>query len=227
MSNNELSTSQPRQQESLVPIIKDKPGYVRPVSYTDAITKSKATLLDIQKQGGLRSLVGWVKGRLIELFTFLGVFDIVTEFQVQMLATRICVKYHYWTTAELDYAFVQFMEGKFGKLYQHKHDEGNTTINPQEILVALDSYQKELLAERGRVEDEQRKQEEARKAAEDAKKPLGVEGFKAYCAKNGLDPSTHRIASVNIKEHDINQILYKTEEEREIAERKFYRQDRQ
>lgn len=184
-------------------------------------------MLDIQKQGGLRSLVGWVKGRLIELFTFLGVFDIVTEFQIQMLATRICVKYHYWTTTELDYAFVQFMEGKFGKLYQHKHDEGNTTINPQEILVALDSYEKELLAERGRVEDEQRKQEEARKADEDAKKPLGVEGFKAYCVKNGLDPATHRIASVNIKEHDINQILYKTEEEREIAERKFYRQDRQ
>ena len=184
-------------------------------------------MLDIQKHGGLRSLVGWVKGRLIELFTFLGVFDIVTEFQIQMLATRICVKYHYWTTTELDYAFVQFMEGKFGKLYQHKHDEGNTTINPQEILVALDSYQKELLAERGRVEDEQRKQEEARKAAEDAKKPIGVEGFKAYCAKNGLDPANHRIASVNIKEHDINHILYKTEAERDIAERKFYRQDRQ
>ena len=227
MSSNELSTSQPRQQESLVPIIKDKPGYVRPVSYTDAITKSKATLLDIQKQGGLRSLVGWVKGRLIELFTFLGVFDIVTEFQIQMLATRICVKYHYWTTAELDYAFVQFMEGKFGKLYQHKHDEGNTTINPQEILVALDSYQKELLAERGRVEDEQRKQEESRIAAKEAHIPHGIEGFKAYCAKNGLNPDTHRIASVNMKEHDINQILYKTEAEREIAERKFYRQDRQ
>lgn len=210
----------------MVPIIKDKPGYVRPTSYTEAITKSKATLLDIQKQGELRSLVGWVKGRLIELFTFLGVFDIVTEFQIQMLATRICVKYHYWTTTELDYAFVQFMEGKFGKLYQHKHDDGNTTINPQEILIALDSYQKELLTERGRIEDELKKQEEARKAAEDAKKPLGVEGFKAYCASKGLDPATHRIASVNIKEHDINQILYKTEEEREIAERKFYRQDR-
>ena len=210
----------------MVPITKDKPGYVRPSSYTDAITKSKATLLGIQKQGRLRSLVGWVKGRLIELFTFLGVFDIVTEFQIQMLATRICVKYHYWTTTELDYAFVQFMEGKFGKLYQHKHDESNTTINPQEILVALDSYEKELLAERGRVEDELKKQEEARKAAKEAHLPHGIEGFKAYCAKNGLDPATHRIASVNMKDHDVNQVLYKTEEEREIAERKFYRQDR-
>ncbi len=211
----------------MVPIIKDKPGYVRPVSYTDAITKSKATLLDIQKQGGLRSLVGWVKGRLIELFTFLGVFDIVTEFQIQMLATRICVKYHYWTTTELDYAFVQFMEGKFGKLYQYKHNDGNTAVNPQEILIALDSYQKELLAERGRVADELKKQEEDRKTAEEAHIPHGIEGFKAYCASKGLDPATHRIASVNMKEHDINQILYKTEAEREIAERKFYRQDRQ
>ena len=119
------------------------------------------------------------------------------------------------------------MEGKFGKLYQYKHNDGNTSVNPQEILIALDSYQKELLAERGRVEDELKKQEETRKASEDAKKPLGVEGFKAYCASKGLDPATHRIASVNMKEHDINQILYKTEAEREIAERKFYRQGRQ
>lgn len=182
-------------------------------------------MLDIQKQGGLRSLVGWVKGRLIELFTFLGVFDIVTEFQIQMLATRICVKYHYWTTTELDYAFVQFMEGKFGKLYQHKHDEGNTTINPQEILVALDSYQKELLAERGRIEDELKKQEEARKAAKEAHIPHGIEGFKAYCAKNGLNPDTHRIHTVDMSKHDVNQVLYKDEKERKVAEKKFYRKD--
>lgn len=207
----------------MVQIIKDKPGYVRPVSFSDAICKSNTTLLTIQKQGGLRSLVGWVKGRLIELFTFLGVFDIVTEFQIQMLATRICVKYHYWTTTELDYAFISFMQGDYGKLYQHKHGENNTTINPQEIIIALDSYQKDLLAERGRIEDERKKQEEDRRAAKEAHIPHGIEGFKAYCASKGLDPDTHRIASVNMKEHDINQVLYKTEAEREIAERKFYR----
>lgn len=211
----------------MVPIIKDKPGYVRPASFSEAICKSNTTLLTIQKQGGLRSLVGWVKGRLIELFTFLGVFDIVTEYQIQMLATRICVKYYYWTTTELDYAFISFMQGDYGKLYQHKHGENNTTINPQEIIIALDSYQKDLLAERGRIENERKKQEEARKAAKEAHIPHGIEGFKAYCAKNGLNPATQRIASVDMKEHDINQILYKTEAEREIAERKFYRQDRQ
>ena len=226
MNSNELSASPKRQQESLIPIIKDKPGYVRPASFSEAISKSTTTLLTCQKQGGLRNLVGWVKGRLIELFTFLGVFDIVTEFQIQMLATRICVKYHYWTIPELDYAFVTFMEGKYGKLYQYKHNEGNTTVNPQEILIALDSYEMQLLEERGRVEDELKKQEEARKAEKEAHIPHGIEGFKAYCAKNGLDHATHRIASVNMKEHDINQVLYKNEEEREIAEQKFYRNDR-
>ena len=211
----------------MVPIIKDKPGYVRPVAFSDAICKSNAALLTSQKQGGLRSLVGWVKGRLIELFTFLGVFDIVTEYQIQMLATRICVKYYYWTTTELDYAFISFMQGDYGKLYQHKHGENNTTINPQEIIIALDSYQKDLLAERGRIEDKRKKQEEARKEAEDSKKPHGMEAWKIYCEKNNLDPATHRIHTVDMSKHDVNQVLYKTEAEMEIAERKFYRQDRQ
>ena len=209
----------------MVPIIKDKPDYVRPASFSEAICKSTTTLLTIQKQGGLRTLVGWVKGRLIELFTFLGVFDIVTEYQIQMLATRICAKYYYWTTAELDYAFVSFLDGRYGKLYQYKHGENNTTINPQELMGALSSYEKDLLKERGRVEDELKKQEEARKAAEEAKKPLGLEGWKVYCEKNGLDTTTHRIHTVDLSKHDVNQILYKDEEERKMAEKKFYRKD--
>ena len=210
----------------MVQIIKDKPGYVRPASFSEAICKSTTTLLTCQKQGGLRNLVGWVKGRLIELFTFLGVFDIVTEYQIQMLATRICVKYHYWTIPELDYAFCTFMEGKYGKLYQYKRNDGNTTINPQEILIAFDSYEKQLLVERGRVEDERRKQEETRKAEREAHIPHGIEAFKAYCKEHRLDPATHRIPSVNMGQHDVNQVLYKNEEEREMAERKFYRNDR-
>ena len=177
-------------------------------------------------QRGLPSLVGWVKGKLIELFTYLGVFDIVTEYQVQMLAARICAKYHYWTTTELDYAFVTIMDGKYGKLFQHKHDDNNTTINPQDIIEALNKYEQDMLAERGRQDDERRMAEEIRKAAEEAKNPHGMEAWKIYCEKNGLDPATHRIQSVDMSQHDVNQVLYKTEEERKMAERKLYRQDR-
>lgn len=166
-------------------------------------------MLSVQKQGGLRSLVGWVKGRLIELFTFLGVFDIVTEFQVQMLATRLCTKYYYWTTTELDYAFIRIMEGKYGKLYQYKHEYEDkstaTTINPQDLMVALDSYEKELLLERGRVEDERRKEEERLKAIEDSKKILGIEAWRNYCKSKGLDPDTHVLPSASL--HDVNKEL--------------------
>lgn len=166
-------------------------------------------MLSVQKQGGLRSLVGWVKGRLIELFTFLGVFDIVTEFQVQMLATRLCTKYYYWTTTELDYAFIRIMEGKYGKLYQYKHEYEDkstaTTINPQDLMIALDSYEKELLLERGKVEAERRKEEERLKAIEDAKKPHGIEAWINYCKSKGLDPDTHTLPSVSL--HDVNKEL--------------------
>lgn len=156
----------------MVPIIKDKPGYVRPASFSEAICKSNTTLLTIQKQGGLRSLVGWVKGRLIELFTFLGVFDIVTEYQIQMLATRICAKYYYWTTAELDYAFISFIDGKYGKLYQHKHGENNTTINPQELMRAFSAYEKKpaerTWQDRGRAQEAGRGKEGSRRLQEAA-----------------------------------------------------------
>ncbi|MFQ8822185.1 MAG: hypothetical protein ACLR8W_11145 [Segatella copri] len=198
MNNNELSISQQRLQESLVPIIKDKPNYVRPASFTSAICKSTTTLLSVQKQGGLRSLVGWVKGRLIELFTFLGVFDIVTEFQVQMLATRLCTKYYYWTTTELDYAFIRIMEGKYGKLYQYKHEYEDkstaTTINPQDLMVALDSYEKELLLERGKVEAERRKEEERLKAIEDAKETSWHRGMEKLLQVEGFRPRYAYIA---------------------------------
>lgn len=217
---------QQRRQESLVPIIKDKPDYIRPTSFADACTKSSTTLLSVRMQRGLPSLVGWVKGRLIELFTFLGVFDIVTEFQIQMLATRICAKYYYWTTTELDYAFITIMDGKYGKLFQHKHDDNNTTINPQDIIQALNKYEQDMLVERGRQEDERRRAEEIRKAAEDAKKPHGWESWKLFCEECGYDPYTYSIPSVKMCQHDVNQVLYKTEEERKVEERKFYRQDR-
>ena len=72
-------------------------------------------------------------------------------------------------------------------------------------MIALDSYEKELLLERGRVEDERRKEEERLKAIEDAKKPHGIEAWRNYCKSNGLDPDTHTLPSVSL--HDVNKEL--------------------
>lgn len=181
-------------------------------------------MLDMQKQGKFPQLVGWVTGRLIDLFTYLGVYDIVSDYQMQMLAQRICTRFYYWTTAELDYAFVEFENGEYGKLYQSKQNGEAKTVNPQDIMTALLKYEKKLLDERGIVEDEKRRQAEAEQARRDAQKPHGVDGWKAYCESKGLDPNTHKIATVKL--HNVNEELYGSDADAAIAAQKFHREDR-
>ena len=210
---------QKQRESSLIPVIQDKPGYIRPMSISEAVSRNPKSMLTLQKERGLKPLIGWVKGRLIELFTYLGAFDIASEYQIQMLATRICAKYYYWTPTELDFAFLSFANGEYGKLHHYNHDRDTSVINPQDIMEALDKFEKDLLEERGRVEEEKKRQEEAKQAAEDAKKPHGLEAWKNYCKSNGLDPATHKLASVKL--HNVNEELYGTSEQRASAEHKF------
>ena len=72
-------------------------------------------------------------------------------------------------------------------------------------MIGLIAYEADLLKERGRVEDERRKEEERLKAIEDAKKPHGIEAWRNYCKSNGLDPDTHTLPSVSL--HDVNKEL--------------------
>lgn len=184
----------------MVPTVKDKTGYVRPYSFGDAVSKNSPTILTVKKQGGFRNLIGWIKGRLIELFTYLGAFDNVTEWQVQMLATRICAKYFWVTPPELDYFFLCFQNGEYGKLYNGK------TINPQDIMQGLILYEKDLLDARALVEERRMRRERAKQAAEDAKRPHGLEAWRLYCEAKGLDPSAHRLASFTLVK-DMNKEL--------------------
>ena len=118
-----------------------------------------------------------------------------------MLATRICAKYFWITPGELDYFFLCFQNGEYGKLYNGK------TINPQDIMQGLILYEKDLLEARGRAEEKRMKEEEARRKAEDARKPHGLAGWKKYCEDNGLDPNTHQPASFNLVK-DTNEVLH-------------------
>ena len=86
-------------------------------------------------------------------------------------------------------------------------------------MMSLVDYEKDLLEARGRAEEEKKKQKEAKQAAEDAKKPHGLEAWKQYCESKGLDPATHRLQSVKL--HDVNEELYDTPEKRAAAECKF------
>lgn len=208
MNNNEPSNSLQRLQESsLIPIVKDKQGYSRPATLGEAVKKNQGTMLDIQKNGGLRNLVGWVKGRLIELLQYLGAFDIAGEYQIQMLATRICTKFYYWTVPELDYAFLAFANGEYGKLNHYNHDRDTSVINPQDIMKSLIEYEKDMLEARGKLEEEKTKAALEAQKRKEALLPHGLEAWKIYCEKNGLDPSTHKLQSVSLDKHDVNKIL--------------------
>ena len=172
-------------------------------------------MLSIRKEGGIQNLTAWVMGRLVVLFTYLGAYGTeggVTDFQIQMLAQRICAKYFYLTPGELDYFFVCFENGQYRKLFNN-----GKSINPQDLMMSLVDYEKDLLAGRGRVEEERKKQREAKQAAEDAKKPHGLEAWKAYCESQGLDPVTHRLPSVKL--HDVNEELYPERDENGIIKR--------
>lgn len=174
------------------------------MSFTEAINKGSKTMLTIRKEGGIQNLTAWVMGRLVVLFRYLGAYDTnggVTDFQIQMLASRICAKYFYLTPGELDYFFVCFENGQYRKLINNGH-----SVNPQDLMMSLVDYERDLLEERGRIEDERKKEQEARQAAEDSKKPQGLEAWRLHCESKGLDPTTHKLVAVKL--HDVNEELY-------------------
>ena len=159
-------------------------------------------------QNDLRRLVSWIKSRLIEVFHYLGAFDIVEEYQIQTLAVRICNRFYYWTVPELDYAFVAFTNGEYGKLVHYNHDGDTSVINPQDVMKALIAFDADLLKERARYEDEQRSKKLAQERLRDAAKPHGIAAWIDYCKQHGLDPNTHKLPRVNIDKMNVNKVLY-------------------
>lgn len=187
-------------QTSSIEPIGDKNGYIRPTSFSKAICKGKKAISVVRKEGKIRDLTAWVIGRLIGVFKYLGAYGKVTDFQIEMLAHRICAKYFYFTPAELDYFFVAFTNGEYHKLYN------SGTINPQDIMMSLIDFEKDLLTARGVEEEKRQEKEKAEQKRKEALKPHGLEAWKIYCKSKGLDPNTHKPAAVKI--HDVNEELY-------------------
>ena len=211
MSNNDLSNSLPKRQESSVATnSKTGNGYIQPLSFRDAISRGQDRVIAVVRrdQNDLRRLVSWIKRRLVEVFHYLGAFDIVEEYQIQTLAVRICNRFYYWTVPELDYAFVAFTNGEYGKLVHYNHDGDTSVINPQDVMKALIAFDADLLKERARYEDEQRSKKLAQERLRDAAKPHGIAAWIDYCKQHGLDPNTHKLHRVNIDKMNVNKVLY-------------------
>lgn len=134
---------------------------------TDLITsaleaaKNNGTALSVvDKTYGKGASEWWIKYMLIELLSFLGAMDSVSVYQVKAIAARIRAQYCYMTPDELTCFFYLFSLGDYGKLYASR------SVNPQDILMALRKYSKDVFEARGYVERE-RKQKELEKMLND------------------------------------------------------------
>lgn len=184
MSRDEQNALQRKQQGYLART--DKPAYTPPTSLTEAVARPHRAISVVRQTRG-DELIMWVKSRLIRMFTYLGCFEKVTDYQVKTLAQRICDKYYHLTPTELDYFFVAFTNGEYRRLYS------TSTVNPQDIMMSLIDYERDVLAARGEAEAARQREEARQKEAEEAKTPHGWQAWEIYCKENGLDPNTHRI----------------------------------
>ena len=136
-----------------------------PVSLNDAVGRSEKALSLYSSEQQDKAISLWIKECLIRTLTYLGAFDIVTEYQIERLARRIQERSYFMTIAELSYFFTAFEDGQYGKLYAGR------SVNPQDIMQGLLQYQDSLLEARGDIEKKQRQEkekEEHRKIKENA-----------------------------------------------------------
>lgn len=122
-------------------------------STMDAVRNNGTALSRIDKSFGKGASEWWIKYMLIELFSFLGAMDSVSVYQVKAIAARIRAEYYFMTPDELTCFFYSFSLGDYGKLYAGR------TVNPQDILIALRKYSKEVFEARDYIEREKRQKE--------------------------------------------------------------------
>lgn len=189
MKSDEYNALQRKQQEYLVPT--ERTLYTPPVSLADAVARSHQAI-SVVRRTKEKELTKWVRGQLITTLSYLGCFGKVTDYQVKTLANRICDKYYYLTPAELDYFFIAFSNGEYRRMY-------NASVTPQDVMVSLAMYERDVLTARGEAEDARRQQEEKQKREAEERKPHGWQAWEIYCKENGLDPDTHRIRTFTPK----------------------------
>ena len=139
--------------------LKDYPTHHRASkvsSLSDACSRNYVSLHSIEKTYGKGSAIFWLKYQLIEVFTFLGLFEKVTPHQINSIAEKILAHNGYLTPAELMVFFERFECGEYA-LFKNTY-----TVNPQMLLVSLPHFVADVQQARKKAEDERREQEEER-----------------------------------------------------------------
>lgn len=120
----------------------------------DACERNYVSLNSIEKTYGKGSAVFWLKYQLIEVFTFLGLFEKVTVYQIEKIAEKILAHNGYLTPAELMVFFDRFESGEYA-LFKNTY-----TVNPQMLLVSLPHFVADVQQARGEADEAKRKKEE-------------------------------------------------------------------
>lgn len=114
--------------------------------------KDTNSLVDIDKKFEEGLALQWVKAQLLDTFWLLGAGNSVNSSQAIFMARRIRNIYYYLSPSELTYFFESLVGGGYGKIYV-----GNT-INPQNLMEALQKFDAERAQILSQIEDDANKE---------------------------------------------------------------------
>lgn len=148
------------------------------VSTLEAVRRGGRTLATIDNICGAGASETWLKCMLVDLFVFLGAFDVANTSQFKGIAMRIRHEYYHLTPSELTCFFYKFSMGDYGKLYAGR------SVNPQDILIGLKNFMADLYEQRANVFAEELAEKQRKEAVETKKNAITYE---EYCRRKGKD----------------------------------------
>lgn len=124
----------------------------KPIPSLVSALKDTNSLVDIDKKFKEGLALQWVKAELLDTFWLLGAGNSVNSNQAVFMARRIRNIYYYLSPSELTYFFESLIGGGYGKIYI-----GNT-INPQNLMEALQKFDAERAQILSQIEDDANKE---------------------------------------------------------------------
>lgn len=165
------------------------------ISTHEAVKRGGKTLASIDKICGAGASETWLKYMLVDLFVFLGAFDVANTSQFKGLAMRIRHEYYHLTPSELTCFFYKFSIGDYGKLYAGR------AVNPQDILIGLRNFMTDLYEQRANVDAEELAAKQKQEAIEAKKNAITYE---EYCRRKGKKVGENPLTQT------LNKIINKT-----------------
>lgn len=142
-----------------------------------AVASKSPTFHDVSNFYEESATLFWLRFHIAETFTFLGIYDRASVYQIRETAELI-IRHEIFGQLTLDefLCFLQrFKQGRYGKIYNSNRP------NPQEFLQCLEPFWNELSRERGKQADRERIEQIAR----DRNSPDNI-SWEQFCEERGI-----------------------------------------